>query len=56
MISDFKTWRDAALGKGLTIEHDGSGKIVAHADGVEKGIYDPGYGGSGAGWFNEEAK
>jgi hypothetical protein len=37
---------------GFSIEPDGSGKIVAHVDGAEKGIWDPAYGGSGFGWFN----
>jgi len=52
MFSNYEVWRDTAVAKGCDLELDGSGKIVAHVDGVEIGIWDNTYGGCGAGWFN----
>lgn len=45
-------WRKAAAVRGLSIEEDGSGKLVATKDGKEFGFWDPKYGGCGFGWFN----
>lgn len=47
----YKDWESYAKQSGWEIEGDGGGKLVAHLDGEEKGLWDPKYGGSGFGWF-----
>lgn len=50
----YTDWRRYAERQGYTCEHSGDGKIIAHdANGDDKGIWDPKYGGSGFGWFDK---
>lgn len=46
-------WEAHAKSKGYEIEPDGSGKLIAHLDGEDMGVWDPKYGGSGFGWFHK---
>lgn len=48
----YTDWRKHAERQGYTCEHGGDGKIIAHENGEEKGVWDPRYGGSGHGWFH----
>lgn len=50
--SNFKDWKEVAERQGYIIEQEGN-KFIAHSEGVERGIYDHNYGGSGFGWFED---
>ncbi len=51
---NFVDWEATAKQRGYAVDHDGSGKLVAHVDGEEYGTWDPKYGGCGYGWFHQE--
>ena len=51
MCNTFAEWKDEVTRRGFTIDNNGAGKLIAHVDGDEKGIWDPIYGGCGFGWF-----
>lgn len=50
MFSDYEEWKTEALRRGYQLELDGSGKMLAHLDGSDKGVWTA-YGGAGCGWF-----
>jgi hypothetical protein len=50
--SQFAVWKAEALRRGYTVEPDGTGRVVAHVDGDNKGEFGA-YGGAFAGWFTE---
>ena len=47
---DKSEWEAEAKSLGYETE-PADGKLIAHLDGDEKGMWDPKYGGSGFGWF-----
>lgn len=49
--TDYKDWKAEVDRQGLEMEFDGTGKMVAHLNGDERGIWYGGYGGAGYGWF-----
>lgn len=49
----FTDWKAEAERLGYEIDNSGDGKLRAHLDGVEKGTWDPNYGGAGYGWFED---
>ena len=51
MYNTYKEWEADAIACGYSIDGGGDGKIIAHINGDEKGIFDPNYGGFGTGWF-----
>lgn len=46
-------WLRDAERKGYLVEPSGDDKLIAHQDGIEKGVWDPRYGGFGMGIFFE---
>jgi hypothetical protein len=49
---EYTVWKAEAIRRGFSVEPDGTGRIVAHVDGDNKGEFGP-YGGAHAGWFYE---
>jgi hypothetical protein len=47
----YDLWRAEVARRGLEVENNGTGRLVAHRDGEEIGEFAPRYGGAGHGWL-----
>lgn len=48
---NYREWEAEATRRGGVIEPSGDGKLAAHIDGYQFGVWDPKYGGAGYGYF-----